>query len=111
MRSVRNVCTRLLDGMASRSTRHLDLPSKSSLCEIKALDSVDVRPTFMTVPFMYGFLGKEVRIKKNAKIYVIFPLDIFFPFANRKLIILEVFVYGRNVSITRSFVICTDYFV
>jgi len=34
-----------------------------------------------------------------------------FPFANRKLIILEVYVYGRNMSITRSFAICTDYFV
>ena len=43
---------------------------------------------------------------KNAKMYVIFPLDIFFPFANRKLNILEAFIYGRNVIITRSCVIC-----
>jgi len=67
----------------------------------------------MTVPFMYGFLRKEVYAfeEKRAKIYAIFPLEIFFPFANRKLIILEAFLYSRKVIITRSFVICADYFV
>jgi len=44
-----------------------------------------------------------MRSKKNSKIYVIFPLDIFFLFAKRKLIILEAFDYSRNVRKTRSF--------
>ena len=40
-----------------------DLSSKSSLCELKDRESVDdVRPTFMTVRFMYGFLRAEVYI-------------------------------------------------